>query len=127
MKRGETSLPLRSAVAKQLHGHKSNAPCIFLARGACRNGRACSFSHESYDGAATTATAAEGVRQAEPLKAADAVDSRSQVPCHFYIKGRCLKGNACPFLHSTPKDDRPNSVEIFDDSNVRIPKELFLH
>ncbi|KAI1207863.1 uncharacterized protein F4807DRAFT_433543 [Annulohypoxylon truncatum] len=26
-------------------------------------------------------------------------DSRSKIPCRFFLQGQCLKGNSCPFLH----------------------------
>jgi hypothetical protein len=55
------------------------SPCIFFARGQCRNGEACRFSHSAADGAAPTS----------PPK-----------PCSFFAKGVCRDGENCRFSHA---------------------------
>ena len=32
-------------------------------------------------------------------KAPQPMDSRNYVPCSYFARGLCTKGNACPFLH----------------------------
>jgi hypothetical protein len=33
------------------------------------------------------------------IKALQPMDSRNYVPCSYFARGLCTKGNACPFLH----------------------------
>ena len=58
--------PKRAAVVR--------TECTFWAKGACRNGASCPFSH---------ATAPD----------------LSETVCRFHVTGHCLKGDSCPFSH----------------------------
>ncbi|KAK1833051.1 hypothetical protein QBC39DRAFT_381089 [Podospora conica] len=114
MRRGETHLPLRPGVRKQPPGAGPKTPCIFFARGACRKGEACSFSH-STPGTIPAETAGDNnVTPGVVPPPVDATDSRSQIPCHFYLKGSCLKGTACPFAHPPRDQNGSDDVEASD-------------
>ncbi|KAI8834830.1 hypothetical protein BJ741DRAFT_609284 [Chytriomyces cf. hyalinus JEL632] len=54
-------------------------PCIFFQRGQCRNGSACTFSHETQH------------RERER-------DSRDRV-CSYYLMGNCRFGSSCAMAH----------------------------
>jgi len=127
MKRGETHLPLRPAAKKQPAGTVHKAPCIFFARGACRKGEACPFSHSTPGPLPVKTTGDKIVSQAVLPKPADAPDSRSQIPCHFYLQGSCLKGTACPFYHPSRDKNGPDAVEVHDASDVCPPDDMFQH
>mmetsp|Transcript_12324 Transcript_12324/g.39678 ORF Transcript_12324/g.39678 Transcript_12324/m.39678 type:complete len:350 (+) Transcript_12324:574-1623(+) len=59
-------------------------PCSFFARGACRNGDQCRFSH--------AAPAAAGTPPSPAKQAA---------PCSFFARGACANAN-CRFSHAAP-------------------------
>ena len=65
------------------------SPCIFFARGQCRNGAACKFSHQS---------AADGAVPTSPPK-----------PCSFFAKGVCRDGENCRFSHAGFAQGAPTS------------------
>lgn len=69
---------------------QSKIPCRFYARGVCREGDNCRFSHVASRETANT-------DEAEAFQ--PGLDTRSQVPCHFYLRGGCLKGDKCPYAH----------------------------
>lgn len=78
-------------------------PCEFFAKGMCTKGEACTFLH----GNEGMASGGKGV--AAPWhKGASAVSAPysggggsnfKTVPCEFFAKGTCTKGEACTFLH----------------------------
>eukprot|EP01052_Picozoa_sp_SAG31_P025539 SAG31_NODE_2243_length_6102_cov_5.923205_1_plen_157_part_00 len=59
-------------------------PCVFYARGQCRNGQSCRFSHQL--GAAAAASSPEPAPAPRP-------------PCRFFASGACRAGNSCRFSH----------------------------
>ncbi|KAL1500430.1 hypothetical protein AB1Y20_013087 [Prymnesium parvum] len=66
------------------------ARCSFFARGACRHGEACRFSHELPD--------APPPPPADPPASAPAPPP----PCSFFARGACRNGAAARFSHSPP-------------------------
>lgn len=127
MARGETSLPLRPAAKKQPPGIGHRAPCSFFARGACNRGEACPFSHSTQGSIRAETTGDNNSPKGISSKPADAPDSRSQIPCHFYLKGTCLKGSACPFSHPSQYKKGPDTAEASATSDVRLPNTMFQH
>lgn len=127
MARGETSLPLRPAVKKQPDDSGHRAPCSFFARGACKRGEGCPFSHSTAGSIQEKPTGDNNVPKGVSPKLTDAPDSRSKIPCHFYLKGSCLKGTACPFSHPSQDKNGPDTVEASDASDVRPPNPMFQH
>ncbi|XP_057961665.1 zinc finger CCCH domain-containing protein 17 isoform X2 [Malania oleifera] len=84
--------------------------CWFWLNGNCLNPK-CSFRHPPLDGllgtqAATSVGSSLPTSQPAPSAAVHAPQSASKqaVPCIFFQKGLCLKGDRCAFLHG------PNSV-----------------
>lgn len=77
---------------------KATSPCLFFARGTCKRGADCMYSHENDSVTAPPSTAhhSEGSGQRDHVPS----DSRSQVQCSFFAKGKCLKGDKCAFAHS---------------------------
>ncbi|EER05808.1 hypothetical protein Pmar_PMAR011857 [Perkinsus marinus ATCC 50983] len=74
-----------------LHSDEKHPACHFYARGRCRNGDTCKFSH------------AEEVVAAKPV-------------CHFFVKGECKNGDTCRFLHQQQEEetiDSPKALVIF--------------
>jgi len=77
---GQCSNGLNCFFAHVLPGDRAYhmKPCLWNRTGMCTNGDACVFYHEKPD----------RVR-----------DSRSSVPCSFWVRGYCSKGENCPFAH----------------------------
>ena len=76
------------------HDERSQQPCSFFAKGACRDGERCPFSH----GAASGAAAAP---EPEPPPPQD--DEPSQQPCSFFAQGFCRDKDRCRFSHGESK------------------------
>jgi len=70
-------------------------PCLLNRMGTCPNGDACVFYHE----------------KPNPARA---LDSRSTVPCSFWVRGYCAKGEKCPFAH-------PDEYWMFQSPFERTP------
>ena len=108
----------------------SNAPCVFFARGACRNGSTCSYSHAALAKPAAQDEPASPSPLQAPQASENIADTRAQVPCHFFLSGRCLKGDGCPFSHPDAAVGGPVETPapaVDDDDKVhasRIAEEL---
>jgi len=69
-------------------------PCVFFAKGTCRNGARCPFVHGSAD---KLSAGVADLRVEDP-------DSPSRRPsgaaiCRFYARGLCRSGTSCRFSH----------------------------
>ncbi|KAL2557681.1 Zinc finger CCCH domain-containing protein 17 [Forsythia ovata] len=92
--------------------------CWFWLNGNCLNPK-CAFRHPPLDGllgtqAPTSASSAVPPLQADSTPAPHVPNpsGKQGVPCIFFQKGYCLKGDWCPFLHA------PNSVS---NKNTQAP------
>lgn len=96
-------------------------PCLYYARGSCRNGDSCSYHHDkvendgSADPVGSTTGPAEGNRLADDDEATWSVPwsnpdvevttpPRISAPCIFFGQGHCHKGDTCRYLHVPPPD-----------------------
>jgi hypothetical protein len=129
--------------------------CVFFMQNRCTHGQGCSFRHS--EAAAKTQDVCflwgtyqwcDGIncgkqhpvdpRRPMPVAkiaaaAAKPVRSRADAPpCSFFAKGRCNKGDACPFQHVAPEpltlrdaagapDDTPQPAadKLVDEATVR--------
>jgi hypothetical protein len=102
-------------IAQKQRDGRSGVPCQFHAQGRCRNGNSCLFSHgEGGQRAivpAQSLVAATAELTIHPADATPQVDSRSRIPCRFYLRGACSKGDECPFAHNVPKDISQTTAE----------------
>jgi hypothetical protein len=100
---------------------RTQKPCTHFARGKCRNGDSCPFSHDTSFLPAPQATyeppantwPAQGNQYSAPqmganqwggvgYQAAPAVKAQpSRKPCYHFLNGHCSKGDNCTFLHDT--------------------------
>src|SRR5690606_5033563 len=61
-------------------------PCTFYQQNRCKNGSACTFSHDAL-----------------PLESYTPSSSSTQRrQCTFYLQNRCKNGSACIFSHDAP-------------------------
>ncbi|EPS58630.1 hypothetical protein M569_16183, partial [Genlisea aurea] len=76
--------------------------CWFWLHSNCLNPK-CAFRHPPLDGLlGNQATSSAGLSSApkpHPVAAGASAAKQGGVPCVFFQKGHCLKGNWCPFLH----------------------------
>lgn len=70
-----------------------SVPCKFHQKGLCRNGSSCSFSHSA--SSVERPEVAAKVRTLGPTN----VSERSSTSCHYFLEGRCMKGDKCPRRH----------------------------
>ncbi|CAI9774714.1 unnamed protein product [Fraxinus pennsylvanica] len=83
--------------------------CWFWLHGNCLNPK-CGFRHPPLDGLLGTQAPTSAPSAVPPLQTASTpshvpnASGKQGVPCIFFQKGYCLKGDWCPFLHA------PNSV-----------------
>ncbi len=102
MSRNEVKLPWHPTKARNPSGHKKNELCVFFARGNCRHGEMCSYFHEQAtqpSGNVSKTTTGNPKPSVPPGNATKTDDTRGEVVCRFYAKGRCLNGGSCPFAH----------------------------
>ncbi|XP_031494883.1 zinc finger CCCH domain-containing protein 19-like [Nymphaea colorata] len=95
--------------------------CWFWLNGNCLNPK-CSFRHPPLDGfrgVSTNASAGPSQPSLQPAMPAQAphytsapyhptsyTSNKQKVPCYYFQKGLCLKGDKCPFMHgSQPAGD----------------------
>lgn len=120
-------------------------PCNFYLLGKCRNGAQCHFSHQW-----STQALSANWREKTPLdtlpapkpdtsgletKSWRALDSpvngpRREVaqsgkppafgPCRYYLQGRCVKGDTCPFPHTRTNGDTPMVTSDFVLAKSRV-------
>ncbi|KAG6328258.1 hypothetical protein ID866_10831, partial [Astraeus odoratus] len=78
----------------------SPVPCRFYARGSCREGTDCKFSHDILPvasggvGSATDTHAAKSTR-----RSGTSFGNEHQLPCRYWKAGNCTKGLTCRFAH----------------------------
>ncbi|KHN28904.1 Zinc finger CCCH domain-containing protein 17 [Glycine soja] len=82
--------------------------CRYWLSGNCLNPK-CPFRHPPLDGLLGTQAAVTGGPSVPPsqIPTASAAhapynSSKQAVPCYFFQKGLCLKGDRCAFLHGPP-------------------------
>lgn len=73
-------------------------PCRFFALGTCNRGTDCIYLHET-DSVMPPPPAAHHSEGSGPRDQIPS-DSRSQVQCSFFARGKCLKGDKCVFTHA---------------------------
>ncbi|TKY59737.1 Zinc finger CCCH domain-containing protein 17 [Spatholobus suberectus] len=90
--------------------------CRYWLNGNCLNPK-CSFRHPPLDGLLGTQAAMAGGPSIPPsqIPTASAThapynSSKQAVPCIFFQKGFCLKGDRCAFLHGPPTPSTGNKV-----------------
>lgn len=100
------SLPLQT---------KSKLPCSFFLQGRCKNRDECAFSHTL--GAITPArvTPISSTDSLPAERAPGSTDTRSTVPCVFFLRGNCTRGDDCSCQHSD--ESGHDSLEV-DTSQV---------
>ncbi|RDW81277.1 uncharacterized protein DSM5745_04834 [Aspergillus mulundensis] len=87
----------------------SRVPCRFYARGNCRDGDKCRFSHT------TPPKTGDTDNVAAPSSYSD---TRGQVPCQFYLRGICRNGDGCPYSHTGAKEGKAvSSIEETNSDN----------
>ncbi|KAL0913653.1 hypothetical protein M5K25_017132 [Dendrobium thyrsiflorum] len=82
--------------------------CRFWLSGNCLNPK-CLFRHPPLDGMVVSPKTTSGkivassqMSSSVQLPMANSFTynlSRNNVPCYYYVKGACLKGDKCPFMH----------------------------
>ncbi|XP_020593725.1 zinc finger CCCH domain-containing protein 32-like [Phalaenopsis equestris] len=102
--------------------------CKFWLSGKCLNPK-CFFRHPPLDGmivsprTTSAKTAAfSHVPPSMPLPMAKFFTynfGRNNVPCYYYLKGACLKGDKCPFMHGPPSAANPVAKQ-----NVKISAQI---
>ncbi|XP_072968768.1 zinc finger CCCH domain-containing protein 32 [Typha angustifolia] len=89
--------------------------CWYWLNGNCLNPK-CSFRHPPLDGIfgapATSGPAVPSLSQAPvsaPIPAYYSAynTSKQSVPCYYFQKGNCIKGDKCPFMHGPPAAGKP--------------------
>ncbi|XP_014523737.1 zinc finger CCCH domain-containing protein 17 [Vigna radiata var. radiata] len=92
--------------------------CRYWLSGNCLNPK-CSFRHPPLDGLlGTQAATAGGPSVSAPpsqIPTASAIhasynSTKQAVPCFFFQKGLCLKGDRCAFMHGPPAPSTGNKV-----------------
>ena len=79
-------------------------PCTFFASGKCTRGDACTYSHEHASSTLRPeATSFQPTQQPNTLfrpKVSVPPPRQHGVPCHFYNRGFCKRGDDCAYDHS---------------------------
>ncbi|KAJ3566919.1 hypothetical protein NP233_g6695 [Leucocoprinus birnbaumii] len=85
----------------QLPGTHRRTPCSFFAKGTCRNGANCPYSHECPNVLAVGSCNNDNcaVCQNAPGASSGQSQPQSQRPCTFWPQGKCRDGDKCQFAH----------------------------
>ncbi|XP_073130156.1 zinc finger CCCH domain-containing protein 17 [Henckelia pumila] len=90
--------------------------CWFWLHSNCLNPK-CGFRHPPLDGLLSTQTptpAGQSATQSQNVTASTShipnASNKPTVPCVFFQKGHCLKGDWCPFLHTPNSANNKASV-----------------
>jgi hypothetical protein len=81
-------------------GVRQKKPCFNWAKGTCRNGDGCQYSHDGPEGTA-------------PL--------RKKNPCFNWAKGTCRNGDQCQYSHDAPQGSGPTSVAQVKVGGAALP------
>ncbi|KAK6435832.1 hypothetical protein LTR95_007980 [Oleoguttula sp. CCFEE 5521] len=75
--------------------------CKFFLQGRCSKGAACTFTHDQDKAALiwTTSVSAPTLMPSLQIHPKN-LDTRSAIPCAFYLRGACTKGNECLYEHA---------------------------
>jgi hypothetical protein len=85
-------------------------PCIFFQQGRCRSGDSCSFSHTTVPGVLVPLAIRQRLTGAG---AGGAPREGLFVPCRFFQKGFCARGQECGFAHvAAPNDVVASEVAV---------------
>lgn len=140
----------RTAVMKTETGardSRSSIPCQFFAQRRCRNRENCPFSHDTgtVEQLRTQAQSLTDVRgtasdnmatfgdggtgRSDDAAPRSSGDSRSRVPCQFFLRGSCLKREKCPFAHNLNVDgnDTQNILPRGETQTILGPEVLADH
>ncbi|GER51853.1 zinc finger family protein [Striga asiatica] len=103
--------------------------CYFWLHGNCLNPK-CGFRHPPLDGLLGTETPipigpSEPVSQTAVASAPPNVSTKPGVPCIFFQKGCCLKGDWCPFIHMPySSSNKPLPVPVAASNTVNNKNTL---
>ncbi|KAG7393560.1 hypothetical protein PHYPSEUDO_007397 [Phytophthora pseudosyringae] len=120
--------PLREKKPKRRRGQR---PCRFFARGNCRDGENCKFSHVTKDKVVNggdilkvpEADAASVVREADPAQPPEATKpvvapepkkkKKTRVrKCKFFAQNKCRDGEKCKFSHELKDSGTNNNAQM---------------
>ncbi|OWZ24687.1 hypothetical protein PHMEG_000210 [Phytophthora megakarya] len=117
----ETSMPEEVSSGKKPKRRRGQRPCRFFAKGNCRDGEKCKFSHvknekkvENSSDVADADTTSVGVREADPAQPPDATKTRVTQEskkktrvrkCKFFVQSKCRDGDKCKFSHTIKNTD----------------------
>ncbi len=80
--------------------------CTFYAQGRCTKGDQCTYLHPQTR--TSSSTQSQNWRRGTEVKKADdstPTNNAAAAPCAFFRKGKCAKGQECPFPH--PEGQNP--------------------
>jgi hypothetical protein len=92
----------------------------FVKGGTCKFGDRCHFSHDVPKNAMMRRKKSMDESQSKPSFPPSR--NSSTVPCNFFLKGNCKKGQECPFLHSSapqPGQQPPQSYMKYPPMNTQ--------
>jgi len=101
--------------------------CRFFARGYCRYGENCRFSHEDQlqqNGQEQGLEYQNGIGNSSDVqKFGVLTHPRSSTPCRFFAKGYCRYGDDCKFSHN----GNNNNNNRFQNNGLVIPNGGIVH
>ena len=110
-------------------------PCKFFAEGRCTKGSSCPFLH-SQQGIASSSSARLPLAISRIVPNIDTYktleNARPKPICHFFVRGICKKGDACPFSHAaSPQVESPSRESTApspapQDTRAFVPCKYFL-